>query len=99
MVPFDRPIYGNRIAVFIKRLIRKLIRFYIRPTVEQQNEFNVSMSRAMSTVGKYAIELHSEALLDRMNELEAKLKQVNEENEELRRRLEKLEASSADKTV
>ena len=95
LVPFDRPLPGNPIVVFFKKVIRKLIRFYIRPTVEQQNEFNAQIVRAVNTVGKYAIEIKSrpdaEELSKKVEILELKLETATKENEELRRRLERLE--------
>ena len=97
MVPFDPPMRGNPIVVFFKKVIRKLIRFYIRPTVEQQNEFNAQIVRAVNTVGKYALEVHSrpdaEELGKKVELLELKLETANKENEELRRRLDRLEAA------
>ena len=97
MVPFDRPLPGNPIVVFFKKVIRKLIRFYIRPTVEQQNEFNAQIVRAVNTVGKYALEIKarpdSEELGKKVELLEMKLETANKENAELRARLERIEAA------
>ncbi|MBQ9117478.1 MAG: hypothetical protein IJY04_10675 [Clostridia bacterium] len=97
MVPFDRPLPGNPIVVFFKKIIRKLIRFYIRPTVEQQNEFNAQIVRAVNTVGKYALEVHArpdaEELGKKVELLELKLETAKKENDELRARLERLEAA------
>jgi hypothetical protein len=97
VVPFDRPLPGNPIVVFFKKVIRKLIRFYIRPTVEQQNEFNAQIVRAVNTVGKYALEIKarpdSEELGKKVELLEMKLETANRENAELRARLERIEAA------
>ena len=79
IVPFDRPITGNRIAVFIKKLIRKLIRFYIRPTVEQQNEFNNCIYTVTDTLSEKVIAL------------EKQLDAATKANEELRQRIDRLE--------
>ena len=91
VVPFDRPITGNPIAVFIKKLIRKLIRFYIRPIVEQQNEFNAQLLIATETVGRRSAEGGAAELSKKVETLEAELEKANKENEELRQRLERLE--------
>jgi len=100
LVPYDPPITGNPIAVFIKKIIRKLIRFYIRPTVEQQNEFNAQTVNAVSAIGRYASAVNGGAdtavLSQRVELLEASLEAVSKENEELRRRIERLEQAISD---
>lgn len=100
-VPFDPPLTGNPILKFIKKVIRKLIRFYIRPTVEQQNEFNAQIVRAANTMATYTLELSErptvDALESKLAVAELKIATVVKENEELRRRLEKLEAAMLEK--
>ena len=95
LVPFDRPLTGNPIAVLFKKIIRKLIRFYIRPIVELQNEFNAQIVSATKAVGKRAIEGKSatadSGLTAKVVLLEQKLEAATKENEELRQRLERLE--------
>lgn len=99
MVPFDGPLTGNPLAVFFKKIIRKLIRFYIRPIVEMQNEFNAQVVHALELNGENA--LPAPAVSDEVNKklekLEKDLEKANKENEELRRRLEKLEEAIAAK--
>ena len=85
IVPLERPITGNPIAVFIKKLIRKFIRFYIRPIVEQQNEFNAQIVLATEAAGR------NDELLKKIGSLEEKLENAHKENEELRQRLERIE--------
>ena len=99
LVPFDGPLTGNPLAVLFKKVIRKLIRFYIRPIVELQNEFNAQVVRALELNGE-AMQRSpavSDDVTKKLDELEAKLEKANKENEELRRRLEKLEEAIAAK--
>ena len=95
LIPHNNPLTGNRIVVFIKRVIRKLIRFYVRPIVEQQNEFNAQTIRSLNEIGKYTMELNarpdSDNMAKKIEMLELKLETANKENEELRRRLARLE--------
>ena len=100
-VPFDPPLKGNPISKFFKKVIRKLIRFYIRPTVEQQNEFNAQIVRAANTMATYTVAVYSRPNVDtlesKLEVAELKLATVVKENEELRRRIEKLEAALIEK--
>jgi hypothetical protein len=43
-----RPLAGNKIAVFIKKIIRKLTKFYVEPIIRDQNQFNFYTTSAMS---------------------------------------------------
>ena len=91
LVPCDRPITGNPIAVFIKKIIRKFIRFYVCPTVDQQNEFNACVVTATEATSKRTVELTK-----KVTELEQKLETAAKENEELRQRLDRLEKALTD---
>ncbi|MBR2459837.1 MAG: hypothetical protein IKB34_01210 [Clostridia bacterium] len=103
IVPFDPPMSGNPIALFIKKVIRKLIRFYIRPTVEQQNDFNAQTVRCLNMVGRIADDIYSRPstneLEQRIRLLEFKLETATKENSELRSRLDKLESVVAERAT
>ena len=43
-----RLIGGNRLAVFFKKVIRKLIKFYVEPIIDEQNQFNFYTTSAMT---------------------------------------------------
>jgi len=45
----EKKIYGE-IVFFIKRLIRKLIRWYINPIIEQQNKYNRASFNIIKTM-------------------------------------------------
>ncbi|MBQ9116204.1 MAG: hypothetical protein IJY04_04210 [Clostridia bacterium] len=103
MVPFDRPLPGNPIVVFIKKVIRKLIRFYIRPTVEQQNDFNAQMVRCVNILGNHAKAAAEAPSVDELSGkielLELKLATATKENDELRARLDRLESALSEKAA
>lgn len=47
---------GIGIKRFIKRFIRKCVRFYVQPMLEQQNEFNAHCVRTLNTMNMYILE-------------------------------------------
>lgn len=49
----NKPVEGNPIAVLIKKIIRKLTRFYIAPIVCDQSEFNICATKAANSVRYY----------------------------------------------
>lgn len=52
MLHSNRPFVG-RIITFVKKIIRKSIKFYIEPIAQDQSMFNVSVVRCMNQVYKY----------------------------------------------
>jgi len=63
---------GNRLVVFIKRIIRKLTRFLILPIVNEQNAFNYSVFSIL----KKNCEMKMEILHDRIALLEGEVKRL-----------------------
>lgn len=47
-----RPVIGP-IIVFFQRIMRKLMRFFVQPIVEDQNSFNMNCVRSMNQVRNY----------------------------------------------
>lgn len=43
---------GNPVAVFVKKIIRKLTKFYVEPVVFEQNEFNGHAVKVINAVNK-----------------------------------------------
>lgn len=43
----ERPIEGNPLAVFIKKIMRKMLRFYVHPNVFAQNDYNYFATESM----------------------------------------------------
>jgi hypothetical protein len=68
------PVIGRAIA-YAKRVTRLLLRWYINPIVEQQNNFNAAATRALLQTNAYLEQLTREqyALEQRIKELEEKL--------------------------
>lgn len=85
------PITGNAIVRFIKKLIRKLMRFYVKPIVMSQNEFNSLSARAIADVNGYIGEKTEKGSLEyRLSELETKIEALTRENERLSERIKEL---------
>ncbi len=76
----DGILQGNKIAVFVKRVIRKIIRFYIWPIVNDQNFFNSCAASAMTQLREKLKKEkeHNEELTARLDELEERLRQMEE---------------------
>lgn len=81
-----RPIMGNKVKIFFKKIIRKIVKFYVEPIVADQNEFNFYTVSAMSQL--YA----------KMEEEQAvKLEQMQEQIEKLEERCRQLEEKNGEK--
>lgn len=64
----------QRIIAFVKKIIRKLILFYIVPIVEEQNEFNILVAEVMKQNVSLATE--QEELKNRIEILEKQVKEL-----------------------
>ena len=81
---------GNPVKVFIKKVIRKMVKFYVEPVVFEQNDFNANAVTVMKSLADSkssdlsgrveTLELANKELLIRLDKLER-------ENNELRSRL------------
>lgn len=98
-----KPIAGNPLKVFIKKVIRKLTKFYVEPVVFEQNEFNANTVSVLNTF-RGAIEGQASnedsGLADRIEALElaqkallTRLDGLERENAALRSALEEQEES------
>ena len=88
----SRPLEGNPFVVFVKRVIRKLTRFYIKPVADAQTEFNGYTVQAANMLSRYVCDGRSKGLEERIRELELKLQTAVNENRALLSRMEALEA-------
>ncbi|WP_456110031.1 hypothetical protein [Roseburia hominis] len=43
-----RMLDGSRLSVFFKKMIRKMIKFYVEPIIDEQNQFNFYTTSAMA---------------------------------------------------
>lgn len=86
-----RPFIGA-LVTFGKKVMRKLIRFFIQPIVEDQNHFNMHVTRSMNQVRNYLIQKdkmieESDKLIDQIlvsqAELNDRLNRLQKDNEEL----------------
>ncbi len=94
-----KPLGGNALFVFIKKVIRKLVKFYIEPIVNDQNNFNANTVRVLNAVQQSCTAGQGEdtkELLRRLEVLELNQKQMalrisalQQENAALRSRIGK----------
>jgi hypothetical protein len=68
-----RPVLG-KFVTFLKKIVRKICKFYVEPIVEDQNGFNISITRTCNQLLAYVKEMQKEndELKARINELEKK---------------------------
>lgn len=86
-----KPITGNPIKVFIKKVIRKLTKFYVEPVVFEQNEFNANTVSVLNTLRNTA-ENQSSCETDSLAE---KLETLKLAQRELLIRIETLEKENS----
>lgn len=88
------PVTGNIFVRFIKKILRKLLRFYVKPIVMSQNDFNALCVRAFNDLNAYVVEAaktNMSEVENKLNVLELKIKTVTKENELLSERIKELE--------
>lgn len=75
-----RQLSGSKISIFIKKVIRKLVYFFVEPIVMEQDGFNASIVRAMNQMNCFVDEkVHeNEELKKQVAELTKKLKEIEE---------------------
>lgn len=79
-----RPLGGNKIKVFFKKLIRKCVKFYVEPIVEEQNRYNHYTVCAMAQVFSKLAENQDE----RIKELEEQVEKLTKTCEQLSKQIE-----------
>lgn len=87
-----KELQGNPLKVLFKKVIRKMVKFYVEPVVMEQNDFNANAATVMADLAESdisrisgrveALELANKELLNRLDKLER-------ENIELRQQLGK----------
>lgn len=91
-----KELHGNPLFVFLKKVIRKLTKFYIEPIVSEQNAFNANAVRLFNAIGKDRENAgNAEEILHRLEVLELNQKLLSQrtealqaENAALRKKLE-----------
>lgn len=79
---------GNPVKVFVKKVIRKLVKFYVEPVVFEQNDINANTVTVLNTLVKSSDGASADEINDRLETLELA-------NKELISRLEKLERENS----
>ena len=90
-----KPLGGNPLFVFIKKVLRKLMKFYIEPIVNDQNNFNANVVRVLNAHQNTPAP-DTDELMKRLEVLELNQKQLTlrvaalqQENAALRSRIGK----------
>ncbi|MBQ2265294.1 MAG: hypothetical protein IJY06_10695 [Oscillospiraceae bacterium] len=90
-----KPLGGNPLFVFIKKVLRKLMKFYIEPIVNDQNNFNANVVRVLNAQQNTPAP-DTDELMKRLEVLELNQKQLTlrvaalqQENAALRSRIGK----------
>ena len=87
-----KELQGNPVKVFIKKVIRKLTKFYVEPVVFEQNDFNanaVTVMKSLTESGSADLGGRVETLELANKELIIRLDKLERENAELRRLISK----------
>lgn len=87
-----KPLAGNPVFVFIKKVIRKLAKFYIIPIVDEQNQFNENTVRMLNAICHTQQTESSSDLVHRLEVLELNQKHLHTQIELLRKENETLRA-------
>ncbi len=85
---------GNPLKVVFKKIIRKLMKFYIEPTVNDQNNVNSSIVTVLNELADNSPEKalnKAETIELAQKELLIRIEKLEKENEELRKALGKQE--------
>ena len=87
-----KELQGNPVKVFIKKVIRKLTKFYVEPVVFEQNDFNanaVTVMKSLTESGSADLGGRVETLELANKELLIRLDKLERDNAELRRLISK----------
>ena len=75
-----RVINGSKIALFFKKVVRKMVYFFVEPIVLEQDGFNASIVRLMNQMNCYVDETKEQnlALKKQVEDLTEKIKQFEQ---------------------
>lgn len=88
-----KPLEGNFLVVFIKKVIRKLVKFYLLPIITEQNALNLHTANAVNQLNLYvqeqqktitALETKQEVYRQEIDALRTQIKALQKENQELK---------------
>lgn len=86
-----KPITGNPVKVFFKKVIRKLVKFYVEPVVFEQNSFNAATVNVLNVMKNNAESRPD----DNSGELLSRLETLELAQKELRSRIDSLERENS----
>ncbi|MBQ7027383.1 MAG: hypothetical protein IJN14_03175 [Ruminococcus sp.] len=87
---------GNPIKVFFKKVIRKLVKFYVEPAVFEQNDVNANTVKALNClVGAASASGSDSCSSDVQKQLADRLEIMELSQKELLRRIDRLEQENA----
>ena len=77
-----KQLQGNPVKVFIKKVLRKMIKFYIEPVVFEQNDFNANTVVVLNTLSERLdmLQLENKKLALRVEKLERENEQLRGDN-------------------
>lgn len=90
-----RPLSGNPVAVFLKKVLRKLMSFYVEPYAAEQSSLNANIAQAEQQIELYIREsrMHSTKVLqERIDELELQQKNTKIAMEQMQAQIAALQA-------
>jgi hypothetical protein len=95
-----RPLTGNPVLVFCKKVLRRLMRFYVEPIAQDQTYFNANTAQALQEVELYLIDAQTNnntALASRIADLELQQKNNRLQIDALTQQVEALQEKLAEK--
>ncbi len=94
-----RPLAGNPLSIFCKKVIRKLISFYVEPYAAEQSSLNANVAQAQAQIELYIQEsrMHStKVLLERIEMLELQQKNAKIAMEQMQAQIAQLQTKLAE---
>jgi hypothetical protein len=85
-VTSDRSLAGSKLVILLKRIIRKSIRYYVKPAIEDQNSYNAVIANLLIQFKAY-IDVNEEQKMKQKIQLEeqqAKIMEIQKQLVELK---------------
>lgn len=82
-----RELTGNPIKVFIQKVIRKIVKFYVEPIVHEQNDVNINTVTVLNSLSSADIQKRLDNLEIQQKQLLLKIETLEKENADLRKRV------------
>lgn len=87
LVNYYRELEGNKLVVFVKKAIRKVLYFLLQPVIDEQNRFNASVTQSLNEM--YAVTEKQTAVLQQQRQTIIRLQKRCEKLEDRLERVEK----------